>query len=139
MIFLLILLDVLINNYTSYTSFFFIIYLYNKPYKYYLITGLILDYIVFNTYFYNIIILSLMYFLNKFFQDLNKNNFYNYLFITLFNYLTYIILSNILLHNITYILLNIGLNLFINILFYGLSFRIIDTSQNNYSMIKYKT
>ena len=49
MILLLILLDILINNYTKYSSYFFLIYLYNKPYKYYLLTGIILDFIIFNT------------------------------------------------------------------------------------------
>ena len=48
-----ILLDILINNFTKYISFFFIVYLYNKTYKYYLYIALILDFIIFDTFFYN--------------------------------------------------------------------------------------
>jgi len=67
MIYLMITLDVIINNYTKYTSFFFIIYLYNKSYKYFLLTGLILDLIIFNTFFINTLILSIMFMFNKIF------------------------------------------------------------------------
>ena len=128
MILLLILLDILINNYTNYSSYFFLIYLYNKPYKYYLLTGVILDFIIFNTYFYNIIILSLMYIINKIFKDLNKNNFYVFIFFMLFNYIR---LSNILINGMYNILINIGFNLIINLLFYILFYRIIKTSKTN--------
>ena len=124
MIYFLILLDIIINNYTPYTSFFFIIYLYQKPYKYYLLTALILDFLIFNTYFYNLIILSLMYLMNQMFNNLNKNNFYVYLFFVIFNYLSYIILSNILnLNSLYHILISIGANLIINLLFYLLAYK----------------
>ncbi len=124
MIYFLILLDIIINNYTPYTSFFFIIYLYQKPYKYYLLTALILDFLIFNTYFYNLIILSLMYLMNQIFNNLNKNNFYVYLFFVIFNYLSYIILSNILnLNSLYHILISIGANLIINLLFYLLAYK----------------
>lgn len=126
MIFLLLLLDILVNNYTKYTSFFFIIFLYNKPYKFYLLTGLILDFVIFNTLFYNTIILSIMYFLNMIFKELNKKNIYNFTFFCIYNYILYIFLTNIvMLNSINNILVLIGSNLFINIVFYVLSFRII--------------
>ena len=125
MIYILLLIDILINNYTKFTSFFFLIFLYNKPYKYFLLTGLILDLIIFNT-FYNTIILSLMYFLNKIFTNLNKQNFYNYLFFTIFNYLIFIFMTNLISFNsLSNILVFIGNNLFINTIFYLLSFRIV--------------
>ena len=122
MIYLLILLDVLVANYTPYTSYFFLIYLYNKSYKDYLLTGLILDLVILNRPFYNTIILSIMYIFNRVFKDLNKKNFYNYLFITLFNYIIFIILSNLSALN-TIILINIGLSLAINLIFYALVYR----------------
>jgi len=126
MIYLLLMLDILINNYTIYTSFFFIIYLYNKPYKFYLYTGLILDLIIFDTLFYNIVILSGIYLMNKLLKELNKDNFYNFLFITMYDYLLYIIFSNlIVLNNLNYIFISIGSNLLINIIFYILSYRLI--------------
>lgn len=124
MIYFLIFLDVIINNYTPFTSFFFLIYLYQKPYKYYLLTALILDFLIFNTYFYNLLILSLMYLINQIFNNLNKNNFYVYLFFVIFNYLSYIILSNILNFNSIYnILISIGTNLIINMIFYILAYK----------------
>lgn len=131
MIFLLILLDVLINNYTKYTSYFFIVYLYNKPYKFYLLTALILDFIIFNTLFYNTIILTIMYFFNKIFKDLNKNNFYNFIFISIFNYIIFIILTSLInFQSISAILTNIGMHLIINLLFYILSFRVVKINKN---------
>lgn len=124
MIFLWIILDVLLNNFTSFTSFFFIVTLYNKPYKYFLFVGLMFDFILFNTYFYNIIIFTIIYFMNYLLKDLNKNNFYNFVFVNIYNYILYIILSNILFNNINNLLLTIGNNLLINLLFYVLSYRI---------------
>ena len=122
MIYFLILLDILINNYTIFTSFFFITYLYNKPYKYYLITGLILDIIIFKCY-YNLVIITIMYLLNKLFNSLNKKNICIYIYINLFNYFIYILLSNIIvLNNIKHILFIIGYNLLINLIFYYLSY-----------------
>ena len=122
MIYLLIIIDILVNNFTKYTSLFFIIYLYNKKYKDYLLVGLILDLLIFHT-FYNTLILSILFLLNKIFKELNKDNFYNYIFICIFNYLIYIILSNILLKTkITIMLTKIGKNLLINLIFYILSF-----------------
>lgn len=131
MIYLLLLLDILINNYTSYTSYFFIIYLYNKPFKYYLLTGLILDLIIFKSLFINTLILSLIYLLNKVFKDLNKSNIYNYIFINIFNYIAFIILSNIMYFtNIDNILILLGSNLLINIIFYILSYRMYANLKN---------
>lgn len=119
-----LLIDILVSNYTKYSSYFFIRYLYNKSYKYYLCVGLILDCIILNTYFYNIIILTIMFLLNKILKDLNKANFYNYIFINVFNYILYIILSNLIVfNNIENILICIGNNLIINIIFYVLSYR----------------
>ncbi len=124
MIYVLLIIDILINNYTKYTSYFFITYLYNKPYKYYLITALILDLVIFKG-LYNTIILTFMYLCNKIFKPLNKNNLFSYLFITIFNYIFYILFSNLLLfNNITIILIKIGKNLIFNLIFYLLSFNL---------------
>ena len=118
MIYILILLDIIITNYTKYHTFFFILYLYNKSYKYYLITGLILDLIIFNSIF-NTIILSILYIINKSFKNLNYQNILVYLFINLFNYIFYIVLSNLIYqNNIGNILYTIGFNLIINMIFY---------------------
>lgn len=124
MIYILFLLDIILYNFTSYTTYFFIVYLYNKPYKYYLLCGLILDLVIFETMYLNIIILTIIYLLNKLFNDLNKHHFYNYVFINLFNYLAFIILSNIIFANFSIIFYKIGINLFVNLLFYILSYRV---------------
>lgn len=123
MIYFFVLIDILINNYTKYTSYFFIVYLYNKSYKYYLLTGLILDLLIFNT-FYNTLILSCIYFINKIFKDLNKKNIYNYLFINIFNYIIYILLINFLLFNsLSNTLILLGSNLIVNTFFYLLNYK----------------
>ena len=131
MIYLLFLLDILINNYTSYTSYFFIIYLYNKSYKYYLLTGLILDLVIFKSLFTNTLILSLIYLFNKVFKELNKTNIFNYIFINIFNYIVFIFLTNIMfLRNLDTILILLGNNLLINTIFYILSYRIYENLKN---------
>ncbi|MBQ8902291.1 MAG: hypothetical protein IJY87_04400 [Bacilli bacterium] len=131
MIYLLFLLDILINNYTSYTSYFFIIYLYNKSYKYYLLTGLILDLVIFKSLFTNTLILSLIYLFNKVFKELNKTNIFNYVFINIFNYIVFIFLTNIMfLNNLDTILILLGNNLLINTIFYILSYRIYENLKN---------
>jgi len=125
MIYLLLILDIIINNFSKYNSYFFIIFLYNKRYKDYLLTGLILDILIFDKFLINTIILSVIYIFNKIFKELNKKNKYNYIFINIFNYILYIILSNIVLLNSFYnIFLQIGQNLIINIIFYILSYRL---------------
>jgi len=131
---ILVVLDLLINNFTKYTSFFFIPYLYNKRYKDYFLVGIVFDYIFFNTYYINIVILSVIYFFNKTFKDLNKNNGYTYIFINIFNYIMFIILSNLFKNNsINIILISIGNNLAINIIFYILSFRMYKNSNRPYN------
>ncbi len=123
MIYPLIILDILINNYSPYTSFFFLTFLYKKSYKYYFLTALILDFIVFNTYYYNLIILTIMYFLNKIFTFLNLDNIFSYLFFFLFNYNAYIILSNLMaLTSMRSLFVSLGSNLLINMFFYLLCY-----------------
>lgn len=132
MIYLLITIDYIINNFSSYSSYFFIIYLYNKEYRYFLLTGLILDLLIFNSFLINTLILSLIYIINIIFKDLNKDNIYNYIFINLFNYIVYILLINLIYQTLfTNILVIIGANLLINLIFYILSFRIKEVLIHN--------
>lgn len=124
MIFLL--LDILIYNYTIYNSYFFLVYLYNKTYLYYLSIGLLLDLIVLNTYFINTIIISIIYLINLFFKRYNIYNKYIYLLVLLIDYIVFISLSNLyVLSNYKIILYNIGINLIINIIFYYLCYKSI--------------
>lgn len=125
MIYLLILLDVILNNYSKFTTYFFIVFLYNKPLKYYILTGLILDLIVFKSILINTIILIIIYLINRLFDNFTKDNFFNYVFINMMNYTFFIIFSNLVsLNGINTILFNLGISIFINILFYILSYRV---------------
>jgi len=131
MIYLYLLFDTIINNFSSYSSYFFIVYLYNKSYKNYLLTGLILDFIIFNTFCLNTILLTLIYLINKVFNNLNKQNIYNYVFINLFNYLLFIVLSNIFIgNNISQTLITIGNNLTINLTFIWLTHKTCNNEKN---------
>jgi len=131
MIYLYLLFDTIINNFSSYSSYFFIVYLYNKSYKNYLLTGLILDFIIFNTFCLNTILLTLIYLINKVFNNLNKQNIYNYVFINLFNYLLFIVLSNIFIgNNISQTFITIGNNLTINLTFIWLTHKTCNNEKN---------
>ena len=87
--------------------------------------GLILDFIVFNTFLLNSIILLIIYFINKFFSRYNIKNIYIYLLNLLVDYIVYISLTNLVLHNtLNIILVNIGKSLILNLLFYFLCFKL---------------
>ena len=82
-----LILDIFIYNYTKYKSYFFLVSLYNKNIFYYIGMGLILDFIVFNTFLLNSIILLIIYFINKFFSRYNIKNIYIYLLNLLVDYI----------------------------------------------------
>lgn len=120
-----LILDIFIYNYTKYKSYFFLVSLYNKNIIYYIGMGLILDFIVFNTFLLNSIILLIIYFINKFFSRFNIKNIYIYLLNLLVDYIVYISLTNLVLHNtLNIILVNIGKSLILNLLFYFLCFKL---------------
>ena len=124
MIYLSIILDILMYNYTSLKSFFFIRYLYNKSIIYYICSGIFLDIIIFHSFFINTIILLIIYFINKLFKYFNKSNYIIYLIINLFNIILFIILTNLCnLNSIKYTLILIGNSLIINILFLSISYK----------------
>lgn len=120
-----LILDIFIYNYTKYKSYFFLVSLYNKNIIYYIGMGLILDFIVFNTFLLNSIILLIIYFINKFFSRYNIKNIYIYLLNLLVDYIVYISLTNLVLHNtLNIILVNIGKSIILNLLFYFLCFKL---------------
>lgn len=120
-----LILDIFIYNYTKYKSYFFLVSLYNKNIIYYIGMGLILDFIVFNTFLLNSIILLIIYFINKFFSRYNIKNIYIYLLNLLVDYIVYISLTNLVLNNaLNVILVNIGKSLILNLLFYFLCFKL---------------
>ena len=120
-----LILDIFIYNYTKYKSYFFLVSLYNKNIIYYIGMGLILDFIVFNTFLLNSIILLIIYFINKFFSRYNIKNIYIYLINLLVDYIVYISITNLLVNNaLNVILVNIGKSLILNLLFYLLCFKL---------------
>lgn len=120
-----LILDIFIYNYTKYKSYFFLVSLYNKNIIYYIGMGLILDFIVFNTFLLNSIILLIIYFINKFFSRYNIKNIYIYLLNLLVDYIVYISITNLVLNNaLNVILVNIGKSLILNLLFYFLCFKL---------------
>lgn len=120
-----LILDIFIYNYTKYKSYFFLVSLYNKNIIYYIGMGLILDFIVFNTFLLNSVINLIIYFINKFFSRYNIKNIYIYLLNLLVDYIVYISITNLVLNNaLNVILVNIGKSLILNLLFYFLCFKL---------------
>ena len=120
-----LILDIFIYNYTKYKSYFFLVSLYNKNIIYYIGMGLILDFIVFNTFLLNSVIILIIYFINKFFSRYNIKNIYIYLLNLLVDYIVYISITNLVLNNaLNVILVNIGKSLILNLLFYLLCFKL---------------
>lgn len=120
-----LILDIFIYNYTKYKSYFFLVSLYNKNIIYYIGMGLILDFIVFNTFLLNSVIILIIYFINKFFSRYNIKNIYIYLLNLLVDYIVYISITNLVLNNaLNIILVNIGKSLILNLLFYFLCFKL---------------
>lgn len=124
MIYLYLLLDILVYNFTIYNSYFFLVGLINKKYIYYLSTGLIIDFILLNTFFINTIVLTFIYIVNKFFKRFNIKSFTIYIINLMVDYILYITLTFLITNNnFNIILITIGLNLFVNTIFYILSYK----------------
>ena len=90
-----LVLDILIYNFTPYLSYFFILNLNNKSYIYNLSVAIIIDYIL-HTYFYNIIFVTLLFILKKYFLKFNYNNFNVYFLVNLLLVLIYYLVSMII-------------------------------------------
>lgn len=119
MIFLLLFLDILVGCFGKYFTYFVIVYVYNKPFKYYLLVGLLLDFILFNTYYVYVVIFSLIYLVSKLFDRFNKDKFIVYMVNILVNLLFFVVVSSVLFKNDFYRIFYIIKNgLVINIIFY---------------------
>ncbi len=111
-----LLLDILIYNYTSYYSFFFLINIISKNYLYLFTMGFILDFIIFHTWGFNIIFLTIFYLIRKSLKINNFIKYYLFLIITIliyyflshliFNYLNFYIIGQIFLLNSIFILIS---------------------------------
>jgi len=126
MIWLLLILDILIYNFTSYSSYFFIISicLCDKKDLYKLILiGLFLDLIVFDKLFINTLIIWIIFLINKKFFKLKEKTLISFLLINNFNFLLYNIFLAFL--TVNFDVLNFFESLMINIIFYLLSYNLL--------------
>lgn len=101
---ILFLLDFLIYNYTSYSTYFILLNLMaKKNYKKLILIGLILDFFVLNTYFKNTLILIILILINKYILNFNKKNIVVFLAISIINYHLFIIFNSVINHNINFL------------------------------------
>ena len=101
---ILFLLDFLIYNYTSYSTYFILLNLMvKKNYKKLILIGLILDFFVLNTYFKNTLILIILILINKYILNFNKKNIVVFLAISIINYHFFIIFNSLINHNISFL------------------------------------
>lgn len=108
-----LLLDIVIYNYSSYKSFFFLVNISNKSLVCNIVIGLIIDIYITHTYFLTTIYILIIYLISKYF----KLNYYNLLIYYLYNIITillYYILISLIFNTNLYIIPNI---LFINSLY----------------------
>ena len=125
MIWLLLLLDVLIYNFTSYSTYFFLLSILitsKKDCVSIIILGLFLDFVVLSTPFVNTIILLLLFFLDKKFFKMQKRELKSFLLITNFNFVFYYFLLSALY---SLDLSTFALTFLINLLFCLLSYNLL--------------
>ena len=82
-----VLLDILIYNFTTYHSYFFLINITNKSYLYNLIVALFIDVFITKTFGLNLILVSLLYLLSRVFIKINLNNILIYSLVNIINIL----------------------------------------------------
>ena len=122
---ILLILDILIYNFTAYNSYFFllsILFYRDKDYMKILFIGLILDLIILNKLFINTFILLLIFIINKRIFKLKNKNLKSYLLITNFNFLLYNILLSLIY---SFNLKVFSMSFIINIIFYLLSYNLV--------------
>lgn len=121
----LILLDILIFNFTSYSTYFFLLLpIFYKKQEYIIIifAGLFIDVILLNIPFLNTIILLILFFLNKKIIKLKKKTLMNFLLVANFNFAIYhLIMSFFYNFNI----INFAESFFLNFMFCLLSYNLL--------------
>ena len=126
MIFLL--LDFLLSFLSDIPTFFvlFSILLYPKnKFFFFLLIPLVLDLFIVDTYFLNTIIFTLLFWGIKFLK-ITKNNFFHFLLLTtLVNGFYIFILGSIKGFSALYLVKFMGMNYFVNLIFYALCYKIL--------------
>ena len=114
---ILVFLDCLIYNFTSYKSFFFLNSINSKSIVYNIAIGIFIDHFIIHLYFPTLIFMIIMYFLHKYLKlnYLNVLNYYlfnicmvfiYYLALSIINNSNYSILLNIFVINSIFILIS---------------------------------
>lgn len=122
-------LDILLYNFTPFISYCFLINLNQKSYIYNLSIAIIIDFIILHTYFYNVIIVTLLYIIYHYLLKFNYHNFNIYYIVNLSFALLYYVIFSLIFSNINFI--NILNLLIINSIF------IIASYKKNSSLIKF--
>lgn len=125
-----LLLDIFLTNATIFYSYFFLVNIFNIPYRCYLIiflTALFIDLFITNTFLLNVLVISLLYFLEKIFckrvKSLKRNillNSFNYLVYILSLYLFYNY-QNLNMHIFKFLLFNYPLFIIYCLISYKIS------------------
>ena len=116
-----LLLDILIYNFTPYLSYFFLLNLNNKSYIYNLSIAILIDFGILHIYFYNVILITVLYLVRKYLFKFNYHNFNYYWLINMGIVTIYYLLSSFIFSEISlYSLLNL---LIINGIFIAISYK----------------
>lgn len=125
MAYILLLLDILIYNLTTYNTYFFLIsiLLFNKKeFNKIILIGLIIDLIITNKPFLNTIILFIIFIINKKYLKLYKHKLKDYVLLNIFNFTIYYASLSIITGSFNY---NVFLtDIIINYIFYALSYNL---------------
>lgn len=118
---LYLVMDLFFYNFTPYLSYLFLLNINNKSLVYLLALGILLDFIL-NIWFYNLILLILLYLVKKYFLKFNYNNIFNYYLINIGIVFAYFIVSMSIFSSINIAqIINV---LFINSIFILISYKI---------------
>ena len=115
-----LILDILVSNYTKYTTYFFLLNLSSKSLFYNLIIAFILDFFILKTYCLNLILILIFYLINSYVFRQSYPNFWcyflvNLLFIIVYNLVTMGLFNSFILANFNQVLV---LNSFLIIISY---------------------
>ncbi len=115
-----IFLDCIVYNYTKYSSFFFLANLNKRSLIYNFTVAFMLDFVILKTYFINIFLILIFYFLRKKVFKLNYHIFLNYLGINMLFVLIYHLITSFIYSYLN--LLKIGSIILINSIFYAICY-----------------
>ena len=114
---ILFFIDLIVYNITSFSTYLVLLNL-NKKDNYYklVLIAFILDFIILNTYYKNIVVFLLLILINNYILNYRLDNLVNYLSVNIINYCLFIILSNLI--NLNTSITNISIMIVSNFIMY---------------------